>query len=139
MSKSKIAQTEQQDGKQEQVKPEAARGPVVLAVFRADCRATKGQGSTVAVVQGGSGKCRLYGKDSLANAFPNIGPECRTLTNADRMAEYFEVSVITGKHACDTFLTANALTFEGREAVLADAGKSSKRKGGFKQIDYATF
>ena len=111
----------------------------VLAVFRADCRATKGSGSTVAVVQGGSGKCRLYGKDSLANAFPDIGPECRTLTNADRMAEHFKVPVVVGKAACDRFLVDRKLVFAGKESVLADVGKGNKRKGGFKQIDYSTF
>lgn len=125
--------------KQEQ-KETKQSGPVVLAVFRADCRATKGLGSTVAVVQGGSGKCRLYGKDSLANAFPEVGPECRTLINADRMAEHFKVAVVVGKAACDRFMADRKLAFDGREAVVADAGKSpSKRKGGFKQIDYATF
>ncbi|KKK65479.1 hypothetical protein LCGC14_2973720 [marine sediment metagenome] len=115
-------------------------GPTVLAVFRADCRATKGLGSTVAVVQGGTGKCRLYGKDSLANAFPDIGPECRTLINADRMAEHFKVAVVIGKAACDHFMAEHKLTFDGREAIVADAGKSpTKRKSGFKQIDYAKF
>ena len=126
--------------KQEQTKETKQSGPVVLAVFRADCKATKGLGSTVAVVQGGSGKCRLYGKDSLANAFPEIAPECRTLINADRMAEHFKVAVVIGKAACDRFMADKGLKYDGREAVVADAGKSSaKRKGGFKQIDYATF
>lgn len=123
--------------KQEQQKQS---GPVVLAVFRADCRATKGLGSTVAVVQGGSGKCRLYGRDSLANAFPDVGPICRTLTNADRMAEHFNVKVVIGKAACDRFMAERKLAYDGREAVVADVGKSdSKRKGGFKQINYAVF
>ncbi len=113
-------------------------GPVVLAVFRADCRATKGQGSTVAVVQGGSGKCRLYGKDSLANV-AEFGDVCRTLTTAGKMAEHFKVPVVVGKDACSRFLADRKLAFAGKEAVLADVGKGNKRKGGFKQLDYATF
>ncbi|KKK94648.1 hypothetical protein LCGC14_2680710 [marine sediment metagenome] len=126
--------------KQEQKQDTNQSGPVVLAVFRADCRATKGLGSTVAVVQGGSGKCRLYGKDSLANAFPDIGPVCRTLINAGRMAEHFKVAIVVGKAACDRFMAEHKLSYDGREEVVADAGKSpSKRKGGFKQIDYAIF
>lgn len=126
--------------KQEQKQETKQSGPTVLAVFRADCKATKGLGSTVAVVQGGSGKCRLYGKDSLANAFPEVGPECRTLTNAGRMAEHFKVAVVVGKAACDRFMAEHKLAFDGREAIVADAGKSpSKRRGGFKQIDYAAF
>ncbi len=115
------------------------KGPAVLAVFRADCLATKGPGSTVAVVQGGSGKCRLYGKDSLANAFPDIGPECRTLTTPDKMAEYFGVPIVVGKEACLKYLAENGLKFSGKEAVIADVGKGNKRKGGFRQIDYSTF
>ena len=113
--------------------------PKVLAVFRADCRATKGPGTTVAVVQGGSGKCRLYGKDSLANAFPAVGAECRTLTSADRMADYFGVPVVVGKAACERFLTDRKLAFAGKEAVVADAGKSGRKRGGFRAIDYSTF
>ena len=120
-------------------KKQESKGPVVLAVFRADCRATKGSGSTVAIVQGGSGKCRLYGKDVLANALPDVAAECRTLTTADKMAEWFNVKVVMGKAACDRFLSDHKLAFAGKEAVLADVGKGNKRKGGFKQIDYSTF
>ena len=115
------------------------QGPEVLAVFHADCRATKGQGSTVAIVQGGSGKCRLYGKDSLANAFPDMAAECRTLTTPARMAEYLKVPLVVGKVACDRFLKDRKLAFLGREEVVADAGKGNQRKGGFRQIDYSTF
>lgn len=114
-------------------------GPKVLAVFVADCRATKGPGSTLAVVQGGSGKCRLYGTGSLANAFPESEAVCRTLTTAGKMAEHFKVPVVTGKAACDRFLTEGKLAFEGSEAVLADKGKGNKRRGGFRAIDYSTF
>ena len=114
-------------------------GPTVLAVFRADVRATKGPGSTVAVVQGGSGKCRLYGKNSLANALPDIADVCLSLVNASAMAEYFGVPVVVGKTACDKFMTDRKLVFEGKEAVIADVGKGNKRRGGFKQIDYSSF
>lgn len=113
--------------------------PEVVAVFLADCKGTKGPGSTVAVVQGGSGKCRLYGKDSLANAFPDIDAICRTLTTADKMAAQFDVDVIVGKDACQRFMAEGELKFEGTEAILADKGKGNKRRGGFRAIDYATF
>lgn len=114
-------------------------GPAVLAVFLADCKGTKGPGSTLAVVQGGSGKCRLYGKDSLANAFPEQEAICRTLTSAGKMAEHFGVDVVIGKVACDRFLSDAKLRFEGAEAVLADKGKGNKKRGGFRAIDYSTF
>lgn len=115
------------------------QGPNVLAVFRADCKATKGHGSTVAVVQGGSGKCRLYGKDSLANAFTDIEAICRTLTNASKMADQFGVKVIVGKDACDKFVAENKVKWEGTEAIIADVGRGNKKRGGFRAIDYATF
>ncbi len=118
---------------------QAEAGPKVLAVFVADCRATKGPGSTLAVVQGGSGKCRLYGRDSLANAFPEVEAVCRTLTTAGKMADHFSVKIVTGKAACERFLSEGKLAFEGSEAVLADKGKGNKRRGGFRAIDYATF
>jgi len=130
-------ETKQKEKKLE-AKPKA-EGPRVLAVFLADCKATKGPGSTVAVVQGGSGKCRLYGKDSLANAFPEDGPVCRTLTTADKMASRYGVRVVVGKAACDQFLTDNKLEFAGQEAVLADKGKGHKGRGGFERIDYTIF
>lgn len=121
-------------------KTEQVEGPKVIAVFRADCRATKGFGTTVAVVQGGSGKCRLYGKDSLANAFPEIAPECRTLVSAESMAAYFHCTLADGKAACDEFVKRQAVKWDGKEAVLADKGKSDrKRKGGFKRLNYAAF
>lgn len=113
--------------------------PTVLAVFRADCRATKGSGSTVALVVGQSGKCRLYGKDSLANAFPAVEAVCRTLTSARIMADHWGVPVVEGKDACVKYMADHKLAFAGKEAVLADVGKGNKRKGGFRQIDYSTF
>ena len=118
-----------------------AKGPKVLAVFRADCRATKGYGSTVAVVQGGSGKCRLYGRNSLANAFQEAGsPEIMlTLTTPDKMAEWFKVPLVVGKAACDKFVSEHKVRWSGGEAVVADAGKSHRKRGGFRLLDYATF
>ena len=113
--------------------------PKVLAVFHADCLATKGPGSTVAVVQGGSGKCRLYGKDSLANAFPEVGPECRTLTTPGKMAAYFKVAVVSGKDACSKFMKDKKLEFAGSEKIIADHGKGNKQRGGFRTLNYAAF
>lgn len=114
-------------------------GPKVLVVFHADCMATKGPGSTVAVVQGGSGKCRLYGKDSLANAFPDIAPECRTLTTPGKMADHFKVAVTSGKDACLKFMADKRLEFAGSERIIADHGKGNKKRGGFRALDYAAF
>ena len=116
--------------------PEIAK---VLAVFVADCQATKGHGSTVALVRGASGKCRLYGKDSLANAFPLIEAVCRTFTSARKMAGEFDVPIVVGKLACDKFIAENAVKFAGSETVLADKGKGKAHAGGFRQINYATF
>ncbi len=121
-------------------KTEKTQGPSVLAVFHADCKATRGPGSTLAVVQGGSGKCRLYGKDALAKAFPEVAPVCRTLTTPDRMAEHFEVALVVGKVACDRFMADGKLAFDGVEKVIADVGKGhKKRKGGARVVDYVTF
>ena len=120
-------------------KKQVVEAPKVLAVFHADCMATKGPGSTLAVVQGSSGRCRLYGKDSLANAFPEIAPECRTLTTPGKMADHFGVSVVKGKDACVRFMADSKLKFAGSERVIADHGKGNKRRGGFRAIDYATF
>lgn len=124
----------------ESKKPEAKQdGPKVLAVFHADCRATKGHGSTVAVVRGGTGKCRLYGRNSLSNAFPDQADVCRTLSSAQAMADHFNVSLITGKEACDGFVERQGVKWDGKEAVLADAGKGNKKRGGFRALNYAAF
>lgn len=120
-------------------KSEKSSGPQVLCVFVADCKATKGFGSTVAVVQGSSGKCRMYGKDSLANAYPESADICRTLTTAAKMADNFGVKVIIGKDACDRFVSDNKVKWEGSENVLGDKGMSGNKRGGFKRIDYRTF
>ena len=117
----------------------SVKGPNVIAVFRADCRATKGYGSTVAVVQGGSGKCRLYGRHSLANAFPENADVLLTLTTADKMSDQLGVPLVIGKVACDKFVAEHKLAWSGGEAVVADAGKSGKKRGGFRTLDYATF
>ena len=113
--------------------------PEVLAIFRADCRATKGPGSTVAVVRGGSGKCRLYGRNSLANAFPEQADVCRTLSNANAMAGHFGVPVMVGKVACDKAVASLGIKWDGKEAVLADAGKGSHKRGGFRATNYVAF
>ena len=111
----------------------------VLAVFYADCKATKGSGTTLALVQGSSGKCRLYGKDSLANAFPDQGPMCRNLTSTAKMAEHFAVNIIGGKAACDKFMADKKLAFAGSEKIIADAGKGNSKRGGFRTMNYITF
>ena len=116
-----------------------SKGPNVIAVFRADCRATKGYGSTVAVVQGGSGKCRLYGRNSLANAFPEQADIMLTLTTADKMSDQLGVPLLVGKAACDKFVSEHKVRWSGGEAVVADAGKSHKKRGGFRMLDYGTF
>lgn len=118
---------------------EKAAAPKVLAVFHADCRATKGLGSTIAVVQGGSSKCRLYGKDALAKTFPDIEAECRTLTTPDKMADYFSVAVVSGMAACLKFMADRKLRFAGAEKIIADQGKGNRKRGGAKALDYATF
>lgn len=115
------------------------KGPKVIAVFSADCRATKGHGTTVAVVQGGSGKCRLYGRNSLANAFPEQASVCKSLSSGQAMADHFSVRLVTGKAACDLFMAADKLEWDGKEAVLADAGKGDRKRGGFRSLNYATF
>ena len=111
----------------------------VLCIFRADCKATKGHGSTLALIQGESGKCRLYGKDSLANAYPDDAQIIKTLTNAGKMADQFKVKVMQGKAACDKFMTDHKLSFEGSEEIISDAGKSGKKRGGFRTINYSIF
>lgn len=126
-------QTESKKPEQKTDKPE------VIAVFRADCRATKGPGSTVAVVRGGSGKCRLYGRNSLGNAFPDQADVCRTLSDANAMAQHFGVKVVEGKEACDKAVVSLGVQWDGREAVLADAGKGNKKRGGFRAMNYAAF
>lgn len=113
--------------------------PEVIAVFRADCRATRGHGSTVAVVRGGTGKCRLYGRNSLANAFPENADVLLTLNTADKMADQLKVPLVVGKAACDSFVKEHSVKWSGNEAVVADAGKSGKKRGGFRAIDYSTF
>ena len=117
--------------------------PTVLAVFVADCQATKGPGSTVAVVKGSSGKCRLYGKDSLANAFPlpsgEPDPLYRTLNTSGKLSEHFTCPVIIGRDACLAFVKDHAIAWDGKEAVIADKGKGNKKRGGFRQLDYRTF
>lgn len=133
-------QTEPKKTESQPSKPEPQQAkPEVLAVFRADCRATKGPGSTVAVVRGGSGKCRLYGRNSLCNAFPEQSDVCRTLSNANAMAEHFGVKVVEGKVACDKAVASLGIRWDGREAVLADAGKGNKKRGGFRATNYAAF
>ena len=113
--------------------------PKVLAVFRADCRATKGPGSTVAVVKGASGKCRLYGRNSLANAFPDLADICKTLSSAEDMAAFFHCTLATGKVACDDLVKRLSIQWDGREAVLADVGQGHKKRGGFRAINYSDF
>ena len=117
-------------------------GVEVLVIFRADCQATKGYGSTVALVKGQSGKCRLYGKNALANAYPDDpGKQAIivTLTDANKLAEHFKVKTCVGKAACDKFIAEHKIKYEGKEAVLADAGKSGKIRGGFKATNYQSF
>ena len=118
---------------------EKQEGPKVLAVFHADCRATKGHGSIVAVVQGSSGKCRLYGRNSLANAFPDLADVCRTFTNASDIAAFFHCPLADGKAACDDLVQKLDVKWDGKEAVLADKGKGSKKRGGFRALNYAAF
>ena len=122
--------------------PEQSRGKdalQVLAVFVADCQATKGPGSTVAVVKGSSGKCRLYGRGSLANAFPEHEAICKTLSTAQAMADHFGCKVIVGKDACLAFVAKQEVHWDGKEAVLADKGKGNKKRGGFRAINYRSF
>ena len=112
---------------------------LVLAVFLADVKATYGRGSTVALVQGGSGKCRLYGRNALAIAFPDQKAICKTLSDAKTMADHFKVKVVKGKAACDKFLSEGKLAFEGTEAVLGDKGQVNKSKGGRRTLNFAKF
>ncbi|KKK53787.1 hypothetical protein LCGC14_3091270 [marine sediment metagenome] len=111
----------------------------VLAVFLADVKATCGRGSTVALVQGGSGKCRLYGRNALAKAFPEQEAICSTLTDGKAMAEFFKVKLVEGKAACDAFLTAGKLSFAGKESVLGDRGQVNRVKGGRRSMEFSTF
>ena len=114
-------------------------GPQVLAVFIADCQATKGPGSTLALVQGSSGKCRLYGRTSLANAFPEHEAIVRTLSSGQAMADHFGCKVITGRDACLAFVAEQGVQWDGREAILADKGKGDRKRGGARQTDYRSF
>lgn len=114
-------------------------GPEVLAVFLADVKATCGKGSTVALVQGGSGKCRLYGRNALAHAFPEQEAICKTLSDGKAMAEHFKVKLVSGKAACDKFLSEGKLAFEGTEAVLGDKGQVNRAKGGRRAMEFAAF
>ena len=113
-------------------------GPVVLAVFRADVKATAGRGSTVALIQGASGKCRLYGKNALANAFPDIAELCLTLTSAFKIGKPFAVPVLIGKAAWAGFMADKKLVFAGQEKVLGDVGSGSPGSG-FRTVNYQAF
>ena len=123
----------------DKAKTDAKAAPKVLAVFVADCRATKGYGSTVAVVKGSSGKCRLYGRKSLANAFPEQEAIVSTLLSAEAMAGHFHCSLCRGKDACDSFVAKQGVNWAGSEAVLADKGQSGRKRSGSTQTSYRDF
>ena len=113
--------------------------PKVLAVFRADCRATKGRGSTVAVVQGSSGKCRLYGRNSLAKAFPDQAALMPSLSSAQSMAAFFHCPLADGKAACDALVAKLSIEWSGPEAVLADYGKRERKAGSPAAYSFSAF
>ena len=133
-TKNKVVKSDVGVGKAESDKPK------VVAVFRAECRATKGRGNTIAVVRGGSGTCRMYGKRTLGYAFPEQAATCNTLTDAADMAGYFGVKVYTGKAACDKAVADLGIEWSGKETVLADVGQgSTSGKRGRKGTNYQTF
>lgn len=125
--------------KRTKVAEQRAPAPKVIAVFRADCKATRGPGSTLAVVQGASGKCRLYGRNSLAHALPDLAEVCLTLSTGQAMAAQFGVALVVGKTACEKYMADNKLEFAGSEKIIADVGKRERKSGNRGKYSFATF
>ena len=97
---------------------------VVLAVLKTPVKAERGTGSTVAIVQGASGKCRLYGR-TILTALGLIGPESKGFA-ADALAECLGVPCVVGREAAVAFIDKHKLVLDSGNKILdADAkGKS---------------
>lgn len=112
----------------------------VLAVFHAACKASLGDGNNVALVQGESGKCRLYGCKSLVNAGILPASMDGKSLSAVKLAKRLDVKLIDGKNACLKFIADNKLSFSADESVIGDAVKGTGKAGSFgRSIDFTTF